>query len=249
MSNKEIIVYWSPFPFTKETSQWNMLYREPESVLSDLRLNRKKTDSINFWSCPVFIDTVKKTYQIKSNFDMDYVLPINEIIEEQKKSERFDINTGIVSFQSVRKPSLENYINLSLNISWIMFAEESVEVKLTAPYFPPVTPGEGIMLAPGKFDIGSWYRPLNIDYHIPTTTTELKFKKDDSLLYLEFLTDKKIVFKRYNFTNHLRELSDECLNFHNRFGKNIPLLDKYSVFKQSRMKDLILKEIKNNLID
>jgi hypothetical protein len=249
MSNKEIIVYWSPFPFTKETSQWNMLYRQPESLLSNLRLNRKKTDSISFWSCPVFIDTIKKTYQIKNNFDMDYVLPIDEIIENQEKTEQFDINIGPVSLRAERKPSLENHINLSLNISWIMFADEPVEVKLTAPYFPPVTPGEGVMLAPGQFDIGSWYRPLNIDYHIPITTTELKFKKNDPLLYLEFLTDKKIVFKQYNFTKYLRELAQECIGYHTRYGKNIPLLEKYYVFKQSRMRELILKEIQNNLID
>lgn len=249
MSKKEITVYWSPLPFYKEIPQWNMLYREPESVLSNLRLVRNKPNPTSFWACPVFVDTMRNVYQIKSNFDLEYTLPIDDIIKRQNQEAQFNLNIGSVSFTSHRKPSIENHINLSLNICWLMFADSPVEVKLTAPYFPAIIPGDGVMLTPGQFDIGSWYGPLNLDYHIPITTTELKFKKDKPLVYLEFLTDKKIVFKRYNSNQYLKELSYECSFFHQRIGRNIPLLEKYKAFKNSRMREIILTEIKNNLID
>lgn len=253
MSKSAITVYWSPFAYTKETDQWNMFYREPEPLISDLKINRKKIDrgASGFWNCPTFIEQVKNVYQVKNNIDLDYSLPINDILEMQntKGKEQFNLNGGKISLKSFRASSLNNYINLSLNMNWLMFADESVSTKITAPYFPSVSVGNGVLVASGKFDIGTWYRPFVYDMHIPITTTELKFKKDEPLFFLEFETDKKIIFKRYCMTNYLRELSNECTSFSDRFGYNIKLTEKYRIFKQSKMREIILKEIKNNLID
>lgn len=253
MDSNTITVYWAPFPFTKESEQWNIFYREPEPVLADLKMNRKKMDkgSSNFWICPTFIEHIKNVYQVKNNVDFNYSLPMEEIVKRQNISgqEMFNINIEKISLNSPRASSLNGYINLSLNMSWLMFADESVNVRITAPYFPNVTVGDGVLVAPGGFDIGSWYRPFAYDMHIPTTTTELKFKKDDPLLFFEFQTDKKIIFKRYCMTDYLRELSNECLRFVDRFGFNVKLIEKYRIFKQSKMREIILKEIKNNLVD
>jgi hypothetical protein len=253
MKDNTITVYWSPYPFTKENSQWNMLYREPEPVLSGLKLDRRKTNKglSNFWICPTFIESMSNVYQVKNNMNLDYSLPMDEINEKQniKGEENFNINVGKVSLHSPRVSSLNNYVNINLNMSWLMFAEESVNVKVSAPYFPTVSVGDGVLVAAGEFDIGTWYRPFNYDMHIPLTTTELKFKKDDPLLFFEFMTDKKIVFKRYIMTDYLNELSKECIDFWKRFDSNIKLVHKYKMFKQSKMREIILKEIKNNLID
>ena len=63
------------------------------------------------------------------------------------------------------------------------------------------------------------------------------------------MTDKKIILKRYVMNDYLEELSKECVDFWTRFGSNIKLIDKYKMFEQSKMREIILKEIKNNLID
>jgi hypothetical protein len=252
MSKDTITVYWSPFPFTKESSQWNMLYREPEPVLSDFKLDRKKINKniSNFWKCPMFMETLSKVYQVKNNLDLDSSLPMDEIIKKQDSGEsNFSINGGKISLICPRVSSLNSYVNLNLNMTWLMFADEPVNVKISAPYFPTVTVGDGVLVAPGEFDIGTWYRPFNYDMHIPITTKELHFKKDDPLLFFEFMTDKKIVFKRYSMTNHLNELAKECIDYAVRYGFNIKMIDKYNMFKQSQMREIILKEIKNNLID
>ena len=252
MSKDTITVYWSPFPFTKESSQWNMLYREPEPVLSGLKSNRKKANKgiSNFWICPTFIESLSNVYQVKNNLDLDFPLPMSEIIQRQDNGEvNFGINAGKVALICPRASSLNNYVNVILNMTWLMFADEPVNVKVSAPYFPTVTVGDGVLVAAGEFDIGTWYRPFNYDMHIPVTTKELHFKKDDPLLFFEFMTDKKIVFKRYSMTNYLNELSKECIDFWTRFGFNIKMVDKYNMFKQSNMREIILKEIQNNLID
>lgn len=253
MSDSTITVYWSPFPFTKESSQWNMLYREPEPVLSDLKLNRRKTNKglSNFWICPTFVESLSNVYQVKNNIDLDYSLPMDEINKKQNidGEKTFSVNTGKISLLAVRESSLKNYVNLNLNMTWLMFAEESVNVKVSAPYFPTANVGDGVLVATGEFDIGTWYRPFNYDMHIPLTTTELKFKKDEPLLFFEFMTDKKIILKRYVMNDYLEELSKECVDFWTRFGSNIKLIDKYKMFEQSKMREIILKEIKNNLID
>jgi hypothetical protein len=50
-------------------------------------------------------------------------------------------------------------------------------------------------------------------------------------------------------TNYLNELAKECIDYVVRFGSNIKMIDKYNMFKQSNMREIILKEIQNNLID
>lgn len=148
-----------------------------------------------------------------------------------------------------RESSFDNYINIELNMGWLFFAEEPLIAKFTAPYYPTYEPVEGAMMAVGEFDIGSWYRDYNLDYHIPKSAKELLFTKNQPMFYLDLKTDKKVVFKQYALTNTLRELASDCVQSPIRYGKKIPLIEKYDSFKNAKMNKLILAEIQKNLID
>jgi hypothetical protein len=47
----------------------------------------------------------------------------------------------------------------------------------------------------------------------------------------------------------LVKYSDSCVDSHKFFGQWIGLAKKYKIFKDTKMDKLILKEIKNNLVD
>jgi hypothetical protein len=134
-------------------------------------------------------------------------------------------------------------------MSWLFFADQSVEARFTAPYFPPVTPAEGVMLSTGQFNIGEWYRDFSLDYHIPFGTKELIFEENQPLFYLEIRTDKKVIFKRYNLTPELRRIADECSTSSDIYESNKPLLHRYNMFKRSSSPERVLSYIKENIVE
>ena len=77
---------------------------------------------------------------------------------------------------------------------------------------------------------------------------ELIIKEDEPLFYVEFLTKKKIKLVRFEYTQKLLQHAQHCVGAPQMFGRNIPLIERYDKFKQSRMSDIILKEIKDNIV-
>ena len=67
------------------------------------------------------------------------------------------------------------------------------------------------------------------------------------LFYLRFLTDKKINLKRFALTPNLDSYGKKCVDAKSYFGPRRPLDYLYEKFTKSRTRDLVLKEIKENL--
>jgi hypothetical protein len=206
--------------------------------------------------CPAVKSSIKNVFVIKSNIDDDIDLPIdflNRFYEESVNpnvSYPFVVPTNSsISVLVRRPPSFEGYLNLNYNMAWTFFADEPVTAKFTAPYFPPQSPAPGAMLATGEFDIGSWYRRFETDYHVPLNTTRLTFKQNDPLFYLELKTDKSIIFKRYTLSNRLRSLQEEMSNSSVRYGRFKSLEERYKQARYAKISQQVLTEIKNNVIE
>ncbi len=101
----------------------------------------------------------------------------------------------------------------------------------------------------GEFDIGSWYRTFNLDYHIPLDTKEMVFNQNDPLFYIEFKTDKKVILKRYMQSDTLFNIGREMVNSPSNYGRFKSLKEKYLMSKKAKMPEIILSEINKNLID
>jgi hypothetical protein len=142
-----------------------------------------------------------------------------------------------------RKPEYDGYYNISYDLGWLFFADESVIARITSPWFPPSSPIPRSMLATGEFDIGQWLRSINTEYLVPNNENKFSIKKDDPILYIELFTDKKIIFKRFVLSEKLRELlKNRKKNV--RFKK---LADFYAMARNAKRPELILSEIKRNL--
>ena len=68
------------------------------------------------------------------------------------------------------------------------------------------------------------------------------------MAYVEFLTDKKVELVRFKLNLDLKTYL-ESTSSSSGWEKKIPLAERYERFKRTRMKDLIMKEIKNNIVD
>lgn len=233
--NKPLRIYWAPSKFLDTGEQWNLLYEEPRPVIDNITGPGVPKNTII--RCPATRATLKNVYSLEAMQD--------DILDISPGSEP----TGLVQLIQPRESSMIGYRNFQYNLGWLMFAEEPVIAKLTAPYFPTAEPAFGSLLAPGHFDIGQWYRPLNLDYHIPVEADTFQVKAGQPLAFLEIQTDRPIKLIRYRMTQELFVLSEECVNASRTYGRGVPLLKRYAQFRQSGLREMVLSEIRKNLVN
>ena len=253
MSFKDTItVYWSSGSYVPTLESWRLFYSTPQSLNTLLREN--KTDSNNIFKCPSFNSFIKNIFVFKATIDDKHFLPKQYLLDThtldpKTTPEIIPSLGGKLDLIKLRKSSLKNYSNLSYNMSWIFFSEEPLLATFTAPYCPPITPSLNAILAPGKFDIGQWYRPFNLDYHIPINNEIFEIKKNDPLFYIAFDTNKKIEFKQYFYTETLQKIAIELTKSPFTIKPFLSLKERYLMAKNSNLKNAVISEIKRNLID
>lgn len=252
--NDTITVYWAPGQFTSdEPYTWNQFYSPPELLASSILQNRQKDpENRVIFACPAYAIGMKNLYQVRAVHDEHVKIPQIFFTDPPKTyPTKVNVEGSRLSFEIPRLASLEGHIDLTYNMSWLFFAEEPVTVRFTAPYFPPKAPAEGTILAMGEFDIGLWFRNFNLDYMVPTGTTNFDISMDDPLFYMQFLTDKKIVFKRYIHTGLTQKYAEEFAQTSNRRNKRygVGFKDRYELTRKTEMAKLVLNEIKKNLVD
>lgn len=245
-TNDVVTIYWAPSAFVESDQNWNFLYSDPVPVLSELNAIRNK-DVKQMFSCPAYTGSMKNVFVFKN------VLPATIKLDEEffkpKSHHPFPhYGRSKILLNELRPTSLEGYSNIVYNMGWLLFADQSVEARFTAPYFPSSAPAPGVMLSTGQFNIGEWYRDYLLDYHIPFGTEELVFGEEQPLFYLEVRTDKKVVFQRYNLTKELNEIARECSGSPGNYESNKPLSYRYDVFKKTASPQRVLSYIKDNLI-
>lgn len=252
-----ITVYWSTSAFSQETESWSFLYREPKSLLSLTRSMRpENARPMLMFSCPSTIEHMSNIF-VFSNAITDIVQIPAGVLEQSnsRTEENYRASQPLpignkLSFLSSRESSLDGYANITYNLSWVFFASEPLVAKFTAPYYPPTAPCPGAMLSTGKFDIGSWYRPFVLDYHIPLNTKELSFKENDHLFYMELETERPVVFKRYIENPRLNSIQQETVyTYKEMFGKFRPLKKRYEDSKRAKIPQIVLSEIQKNLVE
>ena len=68
------------------------------------------------------------------------------------------------------------------------------------------------------------------------------------MMYVQFLTDKKVILKRFEYTSELKSIADQLVNF--KHVKPLqPLKNLYKLFVESKRNKLVSKLIKDNLLE
>jgi hypothetical protein len=263
--NNTTKVYWAPvhFNLSLPPKDWNMLYYDPESLLSNLNKNRKiikKNDvppklkvndpfstkslmdpqSSNFFSCPAFTSLSKNVFILENPISTSLIIDENKTIKY--RSEDY-VKSWIAHPESINNNTLFVY-----DLQWVFFTEDdSLNMKLTSPYFSNSQHMKYASVVPGQFDIGKWFRNVGLEYNLWNGIREFEVKKGEHLAYVEFQTEKKVELVRFKLNLELKTYL-ESTSSSSGWEKKIPLKDRYERFRRTRMKDLILKQIKNNIV-
>lgn len=255
MNNEKdtIVVYWAPGQFTSsEQYSWNQFYAPPTPVADPILAQRQKDETNRvIFGCPAYAEGMINLFEVRSVHEEHVEIP--EILFTNPPTTfptRIPLETTL-SFDIVRTSSIKNHIDLTYNMSWLFFCEEPLLARFTAPYFPPKAPAEGAMLAMGEFNVGLWFRNFNMDYMIPTGSTKFDINIDDPLFYVQFYTNKNIVFKRFIHTDITQKLAEEFAQASNRRGKKMGIRfnKRYELSRKTLLPSLVLNEIKKNLVD
>lgn len=241
---KEITVYYASPDNLNQTEDWSILYKEPVSLSSLLNKNinknrNKELGNRAYLSCTAYQNISKNLYVLENPIESSYKIINNVALSTGKNS---------LSATIKREPQLNNQILLEYSYPIILFSDESLEVQFTAPYFinaPHIQYGS---VTPGQYNIGKWFRPIQIEFNLWSNVDEFVIKQDEPLAFINFLTDKKIKFKMFEMSNELAKIMNVCSTA-SSWESNVPLVNRYVRFHESKMLNKTLAKIKERIIE
>jgi hypothetical protein len=240
-----INLYWAT-PLSNETLQdWSFLYPKPKTLFSELIENRKNPkNKSSYLLCPAVASRFKKTLVFKSPINASYVYGNrnNEYYIEAKTKE-------YIYAECKREESIKENPLFLFSLNYLLFADESLKMSASAPFFHKPEYMKFGSVIPGTFDIGQWFRPYNFEVQMWEESGNFEIKDGEPLFYMEFPTDKKIILNRFFLTEELKKICEANVLSMNLFGPFQSLSEKYKKFKQVGYREKILTEIRKNLID
>ena len=243
MNREPLTIYWAPYWPASLKWDLNHIYPSPESLHSEwfAKYTPQRRPDVYF-NCPASSNKMKRTFVFNNIVDTHAKFNDDGSIEYDRPDRYQMLN------ELIHQPTINDHRLINVQYSLLVFCEESVVASMESPFFHKTKAFEYGAIVPGEFDIGKWYRPLNAEFQLWENVNELHLAANEPIFYLEFLTERKIVMKRYQVTKRLSTIASSLIHVNplNRFAS---LTEKYEVFKQSRLRSQILKDIKNNLVD
>jgi hypothetical protein len=252
MKNKKpLIVYWSPFTTLLDQYSHILLDLEPVSLKSYILKSKPVNPKIPFpifekgiepggyHICSAMNELVKNIFIIKAPFSCH--------VDLDQNGNMLDSSTPFDFFEP-RISSFENSLNVDLILPYIFFSEESLDLTITPPYMTRTVQQSYGFLAAVKFNIGKWFRPMIMTYHLWPGIFSLYIEKNEPIMYLNFNTDRPVILKQFKLNDHLLSQAQACMK-DKKFHTLQPMNLLYDRFIKTKMNKIVLKEIKENLID
>lgn len=247
MTKKDpIVIYWAPaINLSDQTISEEMLYPEPTNLLSDLIKNRNKNSGpSSFFTCPAASGRLKRSFVFKnalhSEYHYDFTDKQNPIV--------FPVSKSFIPAKILRPSAFKNGGSIVIGLRYVFFSEESVMAHITPPTMHEPKYIKYGTCIPGAYDISKWFRPFVMELQMWKTSGDLIIEEEEPLFYLEVPEDREVILKRFSLNNNLLRYMDGCVQTPAKFGKFLPLSERYKKFSESKMKELIMKEIRNSLL-
>jgi hypothetical protein len=238
MSNKKI-VYWSPVFFDSDVD-WNMMYYDLVSLYDYHKedMNRDVTPKGNsFFFCPAFKNIAKNTFIALNPIHSHFIFEDGVAKVKTKNHILIDID---------HSPSIINNSLIRYGLQYIFFSESDINLTVTDPYFNRTSHAAQCKLVPGRININKWFRVINLEYNLWADVNELEFEKEEPLAYFSFDSDN-VELVRFKMSNELMKLSESC-STSTTWETQVPIIERYNRFVKTRTNNLVLNEIKKNLI-
>jgi len=235
-----IEVFWAP-NYEASDIDWNMLYAEPTNLFDKQIKNKTDIDKFDsMFYCPAFKNLTKNTIEFKNPLSSKYTF-------DNEGKFRSEIKTGMAA-NVVRPANIKDRFLLEYSLTPILFCDHPITATMTSPWFEVPGYMKYATVVPGRYDIGKWFRAVNIEFMLLPGVKELSIEKDEPLVYFTFDTDEQIKLTRFKMDAELRRYSVAC-STSTSWEPWVPLADRYKRFKESRMRSIILKKIKENIVE
>jgi hypothetical protein len=218
-----------------------MLATPPDSVSSvfykkDLIDDNNRSSQINY--CPAFNDNLKNLYAIRSLYDYEFYMNNGNLTSPNYNQEFYNDHVLIRSYEKKFFSFKNSYI----------FFTDAPSLKTTFyefPYLEDNNVTQRCIPVAGQFDIGKWFRGTEFAFYLKQGYNSFKIERGEIYSYVRFHTDEKINLVEFQYSDKLKQYNQE------RFEaiSKIPRLKKLeNYYKMLRHKQLILKEIKENIL-
>jgi len=234
-------IYWAPYWMqTEVTKDLSHLFPSPKTLYEEcLEKQIENPERSNFINCPAVSEKMKHTYVFRTIQETKVSLNGSDVAYEQNL--RYP-----ALVEHLHGPTMENNEHLNYHHCLLFFSSESVIASMTAPYFELPTSHKYGMIVPGEYDIGQWYRPMNIEFNLWSGVTSLHVNAGDALCYIQFHTDRPVRLHRYHVTEELSTLAMSLVHISPlRFLAR--LTEKYKMFNNAQLRTRVLREIKKNI--
>jgi hypothetical protein len=244
--SKTTTVYWAVITEKDYGMDRQIMFVEPVSLRKMLFENRNKNNKSrqNFFKCPAVVDVVNNVFVWKSPKDTSVEIDVVDgKVEPNRRYEKGDH----LDWYTEHPPTIEKNLLVSLDYHIIFFAEEEVDLLLTAPYFTNAPHLKDGALVPGKVNIGAWFRPMNAEFNLWNGNTKISFEENEDVAYFTFLTDKKVNLQEFRMTPELNRIAMSMVSSI-MWMPHKPLRDRYNAFRKRKLRGVILDKIKQNLV-
>lgn len=230
-----INIYWASIE-----EEWQRA-EEPESVTKIFYkkgIHETQNENLNVNMCPGFNTNLKNLFALKSIYDYNFKIEDNQVRSTMYDQTFFNNHINI---RSIEKRAF------SLMDQRVFFTDyDSLDLTLYEyPFLEDNNITKNCLLIPGKFDIGRWFRPSEFPFILKKDAEEFKIERGEIYSYIRFHTEKQIIFKQFYFTEQLRTYMWDCVKMNRHCG---PFSSLPNFYKNFKLKPLILKEIKANLL-
>jgi hypothetical protein len=246
VSKDELIVYWAVITEKDYGMDRQIMFVEPAPLRKMLFSNRNKNNKSrqNFLKCPAVVDVINNVFVWRSPKNTSIEIEVvNGRVEPNKRYETGDL----LDWYTEHPPTIENNLLATLDYHIIFFAEEEVEVLLTAPYFTNAPHLANGAIVPGKMNVGSWFRPINAEFNLWSGNRSISFEENEDIAYFTFITDKKVRLQEFRMTHELNRIAMSMVSSIS-WMPHKPLRERYENFRKRKLRGVILGKIRENLV-
>ena len=214
-----------------------LAYREPEVLKASLP---EAIQGMNYLKCPAFTEASRNTYALR--LPLDYNISI-DIPNGKASSDNHDqaFFNYLLSLRELDRGIVQ------IAIPYMFLCKDSLDMSTFHPYLHSNNITKSGSLLGGQFDIGKWARPTNLALMLHGDTTELNLVKDDVYSYVKFHTNEKVVLKRFDYSQAVDLLVNDCLVLKHLVKGVVPLKSCYEAYLKYNYHKKIIKEVRKNL--
>ena len=253
-NNKDPInLYWTPIIFPSDPEDWSFMYEKPKTLYSELlpyRLSPINKNNKTVFACPAFSDKFQKSLVIKNPFYCSYNYSYNPEHEHTHEEQTIQPTTPVyINAEYPRSQGLNFGPSISISLRHMFFADSSLKMTVSSPFFHEPKHTKYGTIFPGSFDVGQWFRPIHIELQMWKQSGELILEKDEPMYYLLFDTDRPIRLHRFVLDDQLLKYAHSTVGMGKLFSQNFSLAERYKKFQAIGHREKILTKIKQNLIE